>query len=715
MTMKLTRRDMLKGTAAAGSMAALAPAALATPPTSAQSSTVLLRDDFSKMPSGWLTYPLANQGPAIQENQWMDSRARPFGNWFNGVADQDAWMVSVEAATDTHYMMMQLEKPAHDVRAVLMSGEDEWKDYDYEAKVRPLQYGGIAGIAFRYQTNLEYYVLGLTGGDTVSLEVQRIETHKFREPNWEVVKKAPFKYDTKQYHTLRVENRGNTIHCFVDGNKVFSVSDAIYPGGKVGMCAFIPARFTDVKCDAAAPVKSEIMSNIRSRNARISKLQSENPQPRLWKKFSVDGFGAANNVKFGDLNGDGIPEMLIGQNIQTVSRDAWDTISCLTAVDWNGKILWQSGKPGKPNGLLTNDCPFQIHDIDGDGKAEVVCIRDFQLQILNGQTGKVKKWVWTPIQPPLPEKHGPNVMRPYELVLGDSLFFCNVSGDKNRTDILIKDRYTNFWIFNKNLELLWKGEGQTGHCPYMFDVNGYDRIQIGYSMWDHTGKQLWSHDKDLKDHADSISVVNMTDDPSAPPQVYATGSDEGYLRFSYDGKLLTHQMIGHAQASSIAKYRMDLPGLQLMMVNFHWNPGIMFQYDAQGNMLKHCEPIHNGSKMCPVNWRGDGQEFVLLSPDPKFGGMVDGNFDRCVMFPNDGHPDLTQFALDLTGDGRDEVVVWDEKSVWVYTQDRPFRGEKIYAPVRNPLYNFSNYSALVSLPAWKNAPRPAPAAPAKKK
>ena len=206
----------------------------------------------------------------------------------------------------------------------------------------------------------------------------------------------------------------------------------------------------------------------------------------------------------------------------------------------------------------------------------------------------------------------------------------------------------------------------------------------------------------------------MSGDPNAVPQVYSTGSDEGYLRFSYDGKILTHSMIGHAQGSSIAKYRMDLPGLQLMMVNFHWNPGVVLLYDGEGNMLKVGEPIHNGSKMLPVNWRGDGQEFVLLSGDPKYGGMIDGNFDRVVMFPNDGHPDLTQFALDLTGDGRDEIVFWDEKSVWVYTQDRPFHGEKIYAPTRNPLYNMSNYSSIVSMPGWKNAPRPVAAAAAKK-
>lgn len=668
----------------------------------------LLRDDFSHLPSGWLTYPLANQGPAIQENQWLDARAHAFGNWSNGVADQDAWMVSMEPATGKSYMMQLLHHPPHKVSAVLVAGEPEWVDYDYEVMVRPLSFDGVVGIAFRYQTNLQYYLLALTGGDKVELRVQHLETKVFREPNWETVASAKFAYDTKTYYKLRVENRGAGIKAFIDGSKVLEISDAIYPGGKVGLCGDAPVRFMDARADSTR--KADIAAQIHAREERVRKLQANNPQPRLWKKFSTEGFGAASNIKFGDLNGDGVPEFLIAQNIQTVDRDAFDQISCLTAVTAEGKVLWQSGKPNPRNALLTNDNPFQIHDIDGDGKPEVICIRDFQIQILDGQNGKLKKWCWTPEAPQLEAKHSANTLRPYELVFGDSLFLCNVSGDRNRTDILIKDRYLNFWIFDKNLKFLWHGTGQTGHCPYFFDVDGYDRIMIGYSMWDHTGKQLWSHDKDIHDHADSVAVVNMSADPNAAPQVYSTGSDEGYLRFSYDGKILTHQMIGHAQASSIGKFRPEMPGLQFMMVDFHWNPGIILQYDGEGNRLHVAEPIHNGSKMLPVNWRGDGQEFILLSGDPKYGGLMDGNFDRAVMFPNDGHPDMASFVLDMTGDGRDDIVFWDPHSVWIYTQDRPFTGDKLYVPKRNPLYNMSNYSLIVSEPAWKtvtHAPKPA--------
>ena len=50
---------------------------------------------------------------------------------------------------------------------------------------------------------------------------------------------------------------------------------------------------------------------------------------------------------------------------------------------------------------------------------------------------------------------------------------------------------------------------------------------------------------------------------------------------------------------------------------------------------------------------------------------------------------------------RDEIVLWDKDPVWIYTQDRPFTGKRVYAPVRNPDYNESNYRTVVSLPGWK--------------
>jgi hypothetical protein len=182
---------------------------------------------------------------------------------------------------------------------------------------------------------------------------------------------------------------------------------------------------------------------------------------------------------------------------------------------------------------------------------------------------------------------------------------------------------------------------------------------------------------------------------------YYSCSDEGFLLVDHRGIIQKHVRVGHAQTATIGKFRPEMPGLQYACINFWKNPGIISLFDHTGKLLQQAEPIHTGSPFLPVNWRGDGQEFILLSGNIKEGGMLDGQLRRVVMFPDDGHPDLCAVVMDLTGDPRDEIILWDTQRVWIYTQDRPFTGKKIYAPLRNPDYNESNYRCNVSLPGWK--------------
>ena len=71
------------------------------------------------------------------------------------------------------------------------------------------------------------------------------------------------------------------------------------------------------------------------------------------------------------------------------------------------------------------------------------------------------------------------------------------------------------------------------------------------------------------------------------------------------------------------------------------------------------------------------------------------------MFPDDGHPDLAADVLDLTGDARDEIVLWDQDRVWIYTQDRPGLRRPASTRRSKPDYNESNYRGTVSLPGWR--------------
>jgi rhamnogalacturonan endolyase len=656
----------------------------------------LIRDDFSRFPPGWLSSPLGQLNGAIQEYHYLPRRGVPLLPWENAICHDDSWVTGDEDGKP--YLEQQfLHTLDRRLTPLFITGDPEWNDYTAEIKVKPLATGDMAGIVFRYRTNRHYDLFAITGGNRARL-VQHLPLEQtLGVPEWRELASAGFDYDTTRYHSLRVENEGPRIRAYIDGRLVLTAEDGELLKGKAGVTANIPARFEEFLVTTPEENRSRIALRVREREAALARLQAENPKPVLWKKFATPGFGAGRNVRFGDLDGDGRPEMLIAQNIPRVGGDGFDHISCLTAVTLDGKVLWQAGRPDPRNGLLTNDTPFQIHDIDSDGRNEVVLVRDFQLQILDGRTGALKKRVWMPHAPAAKPQQ-----RPYELESGDSIAFLNLSGHQDRREILVKNRYNTFWVFNNNLALLWQGKGQTGHFPYPFDIDaeGRDKFAIGYALWDHTGRQLWTRDQDFRDHADGIAMGNFSGDPAAEPRVYACGSDEGFILFDRNGKTLKHVRIGHAQSPSIGKFRMDIPGLQLITVNYWNNPGIVSLFDAGGDLVVQEEPIHTGSPLLPVNWRGDGQEFVLLSGNVREGGMIDGQLRRVVMFPDDGHPDLAAYVADLTGDQRDEVVLWDQERVWIYTQDKPFQGTRIYAPVRTPDYNESNYRTTVSLPGW---------------
>ncbi len=292
-----------------------------------------------------------------------------------------------------------------------------------------------------------------------------------------------------------------------------------------------------------------------------------------------------------------------------------------------------------------------------------------------------------------PEANGPRI-------LGDSLFFCDLRGQGRAGDLLIKDRYWQVWALDEQLRTLWTVECNTGHYPAAADVDGdgKDEVAIGYSLIDDDGRRLWTLDAVLKEHADGVAIVRFRED--LPHRILNAASDEGMLLIDLGGKILKHHRLGHVQNPTVADFRPDLPGLEMVSVNFWGNQGILHFYDAEGNVYHDCEPNQFGSMCLPVNWRGDGQEHFVHSPNVDLGGLFDGWGRRVVRFPEDGHPDQCNAVLDLTGDCRDEIVVWDPHAIWVYTQnDNPKQG-KLYKPRRNARWNESNYQASVSLPGW---------------
>ena len=107
----------------------------------------------------------------------------------------------------------------------------------------------------------------------------------------------------------------------------------------------VPARYRDFRVTTTPEARRAVEERVREREDELARLRDGNPRPKLWKRFDTPGFGAGRNVRFGDLDGDGVPDMLIAQNIPRIRGDGFDQISCLTAVTLEGKVLWQQGRP----------------------------------------------------------------------------------------------------------------------------------------------------------------------------------------------------------------------------------------------------------------------------------------------------------------------------------------------------------------------------------
>jgi len=583
-------------------------------------------------------------------------------------------------------MAQTFNKPQRNFHPLLVAGDPLWTDYVLTVRFAPQGEGVTNAVVFRYRNNRCYYFFGLQAGRAVLKRVRDEQETVLAE------RKCPWKAGREYVAAVTVE--GRHIRAEIEGVCVLEAEDGVYAAGRVGLLADGPARFHQVKVTTSPKEKQRLDARLAKQQRELEELRAANPRPVLWKKIKTEGFGAGRNLRFGDLDRDRQIDVVVGQVVHHGPGDQYSELSCLTAMTFDGKILWQIGKPDPENWHLTNDVAFQIHDIDRDGRNEVVYCMNQEIVVADGATGKTKYKAPTPASKPPANR--------YPRILGDCLFFCDLRGRGYAQDIIIKDRYWHFWALTDRLEPMWEGSCRTGHYPFAADVDGdgHDELAIGYALFDHGGKMLWNLEKQIPDHADGVAIVNFGERPGSAPRIFYAASDGGAVYVDLKGKILKHHRIGHVQNPAIADFRPDLPGLEVVSINFWGNQGILHFYDAQGEIYHDCEPNPFGSMCLPVNWTGRPGEYFVHNPNVRWGGMFDGR-GRCVVtFPDDGHPEMCNAVLDITGDCRDEVVVWDPKEIWVYTQsDNPKPG-KLYRPRRNPLYNYSNYQATVSLPGW---------------
>jgi len=132
---------------------------------------VLIREDFSKFPDGWLTEPLGRRNAAIQEYHYLAGRGVELAPWENALCHLDAWVVGEEDGAHYLEQILKYNLPKQ-ASPLFVTGDAEWRDYTVEGKVKPLLTSGMAGVVFRYHTNRHYYLFSLSGGDRARVSVR---------------------------------------------------------------------------------------------------------------------------------------------------------------------------------------------------------------------------------------------------------------------------------------------------------------------------------------------------------------------------------------------------------------------------------------------------------------------------------------------------------------------------------------------------------------
>ncbi len=409
------------------------------------------------------------------------------------------------------------------------------------------------------------------------------------------------------------------------------------------------------------PVDPNGKEGRRSEWAGITAGETENSVVVTFKPVCKPG---AVVPVFGDLDGDGTADCVIrlGNGNYEMTQDPGVPVQ-MEAFSSYGRSLWRKNICDHDHCYgSANNAPFNVWDMDGDGKAEV--ITRIQLgdsvfvAVLDGMTGTVKhKTVW----PDMATDFQRSSTRIHlSIAYLDGIYPSVIT----QTGL-----YENevFMAFDAKLHKLWQYDsfaetnGSGAHTIEIADVNndGKQEIFDGTTCLNPDGTMRWSI---YRQHPDVVSVHDFLPDRPGLEVYYVVEANAhagAYMVDANSGEIIwktnreddprwTHGHIGYA--SDIWE---GSPGMECLASRAGHGDIKLVLFSATGEILAEPFPLYK-----PIEWDGSPERELLLDNGHKI-GKFDGQkvIEIPGVEPNKVPQSSVLMVADLYGDFRDELVL----------------------------------------------------------
>jgi len=520
----------------------------------------------------------------------------------------------------------------------LIAGDLTWHDVDLASTCRVLNvkgfpYGtydescydfqGRTGFVFRTQDARRHYFAGFQDGRMLVIAVRE-------DSSWIVLNHVDFCVDLRRYYAMELCCRGPRIDLFVDGEHYLGVSDGRWAGGPGGLYSNTMARWRDATIRCTPAEAAAIVQRRQEGTDRLKAIRSRVPQAIVAREVPVpDSTGLplrAGSVVPSE------PETILIE----YEQDGRVGLLCMTPEGervWK-RLLWDRGFAlvDRP------DRPYAVHDVDLDGKPEIVMANRQEILVLSATDGEEHA------RAPVPDACPFLSLRHQKARLARNAKVWHLDGPQRPASIVFFQTGGcgghTIWCYDHRLKLRWvhhNAAGRYGHDITGYDVDGDGRTEVvaAYYALDADGHVLWRvRDQDLitwKGHADRVVAGHFDADPNAAPLVVAVAGSEGIYFIDGPTGRIVHEYrdIGHVQHVVAGNFCHGRAGRELWTVTDWGACGIHQVFDARAELLWRGQLDPRVIWLTAIRWWQD-RDLLLMTETPETFGLWDGYGRRVV-------------------------------------------------------------------------------------